>query len=82
MEDQEEKLQGPDHVLPKKALREVTVCKEILWPQVSALIGSLREMRSEVTRGHRLYRLDAEIVQESMSHWPSQSCRVSGQPHM
>lgn len=59
---------GPDHDLPKKAPREVIVYKGILWPQVSALVGSLREMKSEVTSRHHLYRLDAEVVQESTRH--------------
>lgn len=65
---------------PKKVAREVIVCNGILWPQVSALVGSLGERRSEVTSRHRLYRLGAEAVQESTRHRPSQSSRGSRQP--
>lgn len=59
---------GPDHVLPKKAPREMIVCKGILRPLVSALVGFLREMKSEATSRHHLYRLTAQVVQESMRH--------------
>lgn len=42
----------------------------------------IREMRSEVISSHCWYRLDAEVVQESMRHPLSQSHRVSRQPQM
>lgn len=32
---------GPNHVLPKEALRDMTVYKGILWPWASALVGFL-----------------------------------------
>lgn len=42
----------------------------------------IREMRSEVTSGHCWCRPDAEVVQESVRHGPSQRRRVSRQPQM